>query len=155
ATHFLLGMLWYFCIDGGTPLVTIRRIFASYNIKVDLLQFAGDWANLPITNGAAVNFDDRGNLGCSTTQEHFLCTVEFCAVNLALLGCDTQLALRQLHHSSTRNAEQNILGGCRSDELAFVNQEDIFSASFRDVPLMCEHNRFIKAVLESLGFGKG
>ncbi len=98
-------------------------------------------------NGAVIDLDYRSDLRACAAENDLVGSIQFGAVNLAFAGNQAQFTPGQLDDCGAGNAQENIFGGRRGNQFAIDDQEDVLSAALGDMSLVCEHNRFIIAIL--------
>src|SRR5713226_988963 len=150
----LLGLLRHRGVHGRTPQVAVLGNTASHDLEVELLQCAADWSDFAITDGAVIDHHDGRELRSCAAQEYFVRDVEFGAVDLAFARNAPKLAMGQFHHGFARDTEQDILGWRGCDQFIIDDQEDIFRAALRNMPIVCQHDGLVEAVLYGLAFSE-
>src|SRR6476469_64885 len=139
--------------DGSTPVTVLGHI-ASYHVEVEGLEPASDIADAAVADLAMVDRANRGDLGPCSTQKQLVADVKLGAVDRALVNRYAEVLAQESHNGQASDAFEDVRGDRRSVGNTIAEHEEVFSRAFGYVALVIEHDRFVKAVEDCLGFGE-
>src|ERR1051326_9058574 len=100
-------------------------VFTTASVKVERLQLHAKWAGLACPHGATVYTGNRRNLRTRTTQEDFVSSIEFCAIDAPFFHRHAKFLVYHVDQSIARDTLKDIFSKCRSGKLTIAQEKEI------------------------------